>query len=301
MPESGQKYKYFDPVTLARVQNMKLAAKLIVDGFMTGQHKSHFRGFNVEFSQHRQYMPGDEIRNIDWKIYAKTDRYFVKEFEEDTNLKAYILVDCSKSMMFKPEGAALSKFDYACFLTIALAYIVLKQQDSAGLVTFADSVMNFIPPSSHTSHFKVMLEELESVKLGAKTNISESFHELATRIKRRGLIIVLTDLYDDENEVIKSLKHFRHKHHEVAIFHLLSKFELELPVSGETEFVGLENDGRLVTNVEMLRNDYKAVLNGFIENFKQRCMESYIDYNLVSIDTPIDAALSNYLVKRARR
>ncbi|HOT77881.1 MAG TPA: DUF58 domain-containing protein [Candidatus Wallbacteria bacterium] len=298
-------YKYFDPALLAGLQNLKLAAGHIVDGFIAGLHKSHFRGFNVEFSQHRQYMPGDEIKNIDWKIFAKTDKYYVKEFEEDTNLKAHILLDCSSSMMFKPGAGAhgradYSKFDYACYLVIALAYIILKQQDSVGLITFSDRILNHVPASSSASHFKVLLEELERAKLNKKTALSESFNEVASRIKRRGLIIVISDLYDDENEILKSLKHFRHKHHEVAVFHLLSDFELNLPVSGETQFIDLENSSSLITNAESLREDYMANFNKFISDFKANCLRSYIDYNLISTSTPIDRALNHYLVKRAR-
>jgi len=298
--QAEKSYKYFDPVMLARLQNIKLAAKLIVDGFMMGHHKSHFRGFNVEFSQHRQYMPGDEIRNIDWKIFAKTDRYFVKEFDEDVNLKAYILLDCSDSMRFKPKNSDFSKFDYACFLAIAMTYVVLKQQDSVGLMTFTDKVESFIPPSSNTAHFKIILEELEKARHAKNTCLSESFNEIAARIKRRGLIMIITDLYDDENAVIKSLKHFRHKHHEVAVFHLMSDFELNLPLAGETRFEDLESSASITTNAESLREDYRAIVAKFIDDFKKKCAESYIDYNLITTETPIDRALSNYLMKRAR-
>jgi len=298
------KYKYFDPGTLAKLQTLKLAASHIVDGFMVGLHKSHFRGFNVEFSQHRQYMPGDEIKNIDWKIFAKTDKYYVREFEEDTNLKAYILLDCSSSMKFRPEIKGkpqdYSKFDYACFLVIALSYIILKQQDSVGLITFSDSVMNFIPPSSNVSHFKVLLEELERVKHNPKTSLAESFNAIASRVKRRGLILVITDLYDNESAVIKSLKHFRHKHHDVAVFHLMSNAELNLSYSGETQFIDLENLSSIITNAESLRDDYKTAINKFISDFSIGCIRSYIDYNLIRIDTPIDEALNRYFVKRAR-
>lgn len=298
-------YKYFDPATLAALQNLKLAAGRIVDGFIAGMHRSRVRGFNVEFSQHRQYMPGDEIKNIDWKIFAKTDKYYVKEFEEDTNLKAHILLDCSSSMMFNPGpraggGASYSKFDYACFLAIALSYVILKQQDSVGLITFSDRVLSRVPASSNASHFKVLLEELERAKLSKKTALSESFNEVASHIKRRGLIIVISDLYDDENLILKSLKHFRHKHHEVAVFHLLSDFELTLPISGETRFIDLENAAHLTTNAESLREDYIASLTRFINDFKANCLRSYIDYNLISTSTSIDRALNHYLVKRAR-
>ncbi len=304
MPDND-KYKYFDPAILAGLQNLKLAAGHIVDGFIAGRHKSHFRGFNVEFSQHRQYMQGDEIKNIDWKIYAKTDKYYIKEFEEDTNLKAYILLDCSSSMTFNPGRSALSradysKFDYACFLTIALSYIILKQQDSIGLITFSDRILNHIPASNNASHFKVLLEELQRTKMNKKTALSESFNEVAARIKRRGLIIVISDLYDDENSILKSLKHFRHKHHEVALLHLVSDFELELPVSGETQFIDLENSSQIITNAESLREDYKKAFNKFIADFKANCLASYIDYNTISINTPIDRALNKYLTKRAR-
>ncbi len=299
----NQNYKYFDPAMLAKLQNLKLAAGHIVDGFLAGLHKSHFRGFNVEFSQHRQYMQGDEIKNIDWKIFAKTDKYYVKEFEEDTNLKAHILLDCSSSMMFKPGGPGggqFSKFDYACFLVIALSYIILKQQDSVGLITFSDRIINHVPASSNASHFKVLLDELERAKLNKKTALSESFNEVASRIKRRGLIVVISDLYDDENQILKSLKHFRHKHHEVAVFHLLSNFELDLPISGETQFIDLENSSQIITNAESLREDYKAAFNKFIADFKANCLGSYIDYNMITTDTPIDRALNKYLIKRAR-
>ncbi|MEZ7892729.1 MAG: DUF58 domain-containing protein [Candidatus Wallbacteria bacterium] len=301
MSEVNSKYKYFDPAMLASLQNIKIAAKFIIDGFTIGHHKSRFRGFNVEFSQHRQYMPGDEIKNIDWKIFARTDKYYVREFEEDVSLKAYVLLDCSDSMRFKAPGAQFSKFDYASFLTVAFSYIVLKQQDSIGLVTFADRVLNFTPASASTSHFKVILDGLESAKTAYGTNLSESFSEVAARIKRRSLVIIITDLYDDENEIIKSIKHLKHKHHDVAVFHLMSDFERDLPISGETQFIDLENASEIITNAEQLRADYKSVLNKFINDFKARCAESFVDYNLVSLSAPIDEVIYNYLKKSERR
>lgn len=295
--------RYLDPSALSRLGNMELVARLVVEGFISGLHKSPYQGFSVEFAEHRQYMPGDEIRYIDWKVYGRSDRFYVKKFEEDTNLKSYILLDSSGSMGYKSKGEGLTKIEYGSFLAASLSYLMLKQRDSVGFVLFDEQIRRYIPPRGEAAHLHAIMSTLEPNPnlMGKDTNISATFHELAKRIIRRGLIIIISDLMDDVQKVITSLKHFRHKKHEVIVFHVLDKAELDFPFDGAIVFKDLESGLELPTQADSLRSEYLRQMSTFTDSYRRGCGASSIDYVQLNTDIPFDYALSEYLSKRGRR
>jgi uncharacterized protein (DUF58 family) len=291
--------KFLDPLVVSKLSNLELRARLVVEGFIAGLHKSPYKGFSVEFAEHRQYMPGDPIRNIDWKVYARRDRFYVKEFEEETNLRAYLLVDCSASMGYS-SGARISKLQYACSLAAALSYLMLRQQDSVGLLTFTSQIKKYIPPRSVKGHLKVILTELANLSAGETTNVSKSLELLARRIKRRGLIILLSDLMDDQHSVLGGLKHFRHRKHEVIVFHLLDESEIAFPFDEELAFVDMETQEEVIANARQIGARYKRSIESWTAEYKRQCHEHLVEYALLCTSTPYDVALTRYLEKRAR-
>ena len=223
--EHIDKRKYLEPEMVARLSNMSLRARLVVEGYIIGQHNSPFHGFSVEFAEHRAYGPGDEIRHVDWKLYGKTDRYFVKQYEEETNLRSYILLDTSRSMEYKSNK--ISKLDYGNYLSAALAYLMINQQDGVGLTLFDNQIQKFIPPRSIPSHINTILTHLDNIVSGKDTDVGIVLHEMAERIKKRGLIILNSDLFDETENIMKGLKHFRHNKQEIIVFHIMDRKELD--------------------------------------------------------------------------
>lgn len=290
--------RYLKPETVSKLSNLSLVARLVVEGFITGLHKSPYHGFSVEFAEHRQYMPGDDIRHVDWKVYAKTDRHYVKQFEEETNLKAYLLVDSSASMGY--GSGQINKIEYATYLSAGLAYLMLKQRDSVGLVTFDEKLRKYLPPRSVNSYLSVLLQELDKTKPRAKTNVSRTFHQLAERIQRRGLVIILSDLFDDPVKVMAGLKHFRHKKHEVIVFHILDPMERSFEFRQDAVYVDMETGDKLSTQPWHIRNDYVRLMTKFIDTYKKQCRENNIDYVLMDTSQPFDKALLQFLLKRKR-
>ena len=290
---------YLRPDVVSRLSRLDLVARLVVEGFITGLHQSPYHGFSVEFSEYRQYMPGDPIRDLDWKVYGKTDRLYVKQYEEETNLKAYLLLDASASMRYGSER--LNKFQYAAYTAAALAHLMLRQRDAVGLVAFDASIRTYIPPRSVGSHLHTLLHALQAAgPEGTDTDLSNTFHDLAERIKRRGLIVVFSDLLDDPQAVLSGLKHFRHRKHEVIVFHILDPRERDLAFNRETRFVDLETGSRIATEPWHIAPDYRAHMEGLIDRFRKECRESLIDYILLDTTEPFDTALFNYLAKRKR-
>ncbi len=289
---------YLKPDVISRLGNMELRARLVVEGFITGLHRSPYHGFSVEFAEHRQYMPGDEIKRVDWKVYGKTNRFYVKQFEEETNLKAYILLDSSASMGYK--SSKISKFEYGCYLSAALSYLMIKQRDAVGLLTFDEKIRNYLPPRSLKSYLFPILQQLENTKTGAPTNISQILHEMAERIKRRGLIILISDLFDDPATVLSGLKHFRHRNHDVILFHLLDPMERTFNFKKDAIFVDLETDEEISTQPWHISREYQGKMDDFIKNYKNGCRENNIEYVLLDTSMPFDNALFQYLVKRKR-
>jgi uncharacterized protein (DUF58 family) len=291
--------RFLRPDVVSKLSGMEIKARLVVEGFIAGLHKSPYHGFSVEFAEHRQYMPGDPLKNVDWKVYAKTDRFFIKEFEEETNLKAYILVDTSGSMGYSSNG--VNKLEYSCYLSAALSYLMLKQRDSVGLVLFDQNIKKYIPPKSALrSHLHVILQELDKLEPSQTTNVSFALHQMAERIKRRGLIILISDLFDDPDKVINGLKHFRHKKHEVIVFHVLDPKERNFAFPELAIFKDLETNEELMTSPWQIRKEYTERFKALVSKYTLECRESLIDYVLLDTSVSFDYALFSYLSKRQR-
>jgi uncharacterized protein (DUF58 family) len=292
MPETNK--NYFDPKVLAGISNLALRARWVVEGMMSGIHRSRAKGFSVEFEEHREYSPGDEIRRIDWKALGKFDRYFIKEYEDETNLRAYLLVDASGSMNYASDG--ISKFDYACTLTASLAYLILKQQDAAGIVTFSNRIESFVPPRAKRDYLIQILHALENRGPAGDTNVAKILEEIAGQIKRRGLVVLVSDLLDEPEQILNGLRQFRFRGNDVIVFHLLDQAELDLPFEGNILFEDLEaTDLRVITDPRTIRTTYRQVVEEFITNMRKQCHDNAIDYQMISTATPLDRALASYL------
>jgi len=300
MPSSrSQIYQqYLKPEVVSRVRKLDLIARLVVEGFIIGLHRSPYHGFSVEFAEHRQYMPGDEIKRLDWKVYAKTERYYIKKFEEETNLKCYLLLDTSASMGYQSEK--ISKLQYGVYLAAALTYLMLQQQDAVGLVTFDQKIQTYLPPKAVNSYLKQILVALHHCRSSKRTNVGKTFHEMAERIKRRGLIIVLSDLFDEPATILSGLKHFRYNKHEVIVFHILDPKERKFDFHGDILFEDMETKEQLNTQPVHILKDYRREFNHYLAHFRRECRENQIDYVLMDTAEPFDKALFEYLVKRKK-
>ena len=300
MTDTLQDYrKYLKPEVVATLANIELVARLVVEGFITGLHKSPYHGFSVEFAEHRQYMPGDEIKHIDWKIYGKTDRYYIKQFEEETNLKAYIILDASRSMSYASNGR-ITKLEYASYITAALAQLMIQQRDAVGFTIYDESVRLHMPPLATKLYLKEILRQLELLTASNKTAIADSLHTIAERIKRRGLVIILSDLFDKPNEVMAALRHFRHKKNEVIVMQILDPLERSFAFGRDAVFKDLETSDELMTQPWHIQKAYQQEMKKFLNTYKKECREHNIDYVLLDTSTPFDVALFEYLHKRQR-
>ncbi len=291
--------KMLTPNFISELSNMELRARLIVEGFLIGMHRSPYHGFSVEFAEHRQYFPGDDISNIDWKVYGRSDRLYIKQYEEETNLRAYILIDASNSMGFKRKGS-ISKLEYAAYLAAGLTYLMMKQQDATGLAVYDETVRRFFEPHLTYSYMKLLLTELSNLQPKSRTSTANALSSLAERIKRRGLIIVISDFLDDTKSVITALKHFRHRKNEVIAFQVLDDSELNLDFPDNAVFLDMETGERISSQAPALRSTYKKSVEKFVHDLKSRCFENDIDYALLSTSTPFDKALTAYLTRRKK-
>jgi uncharacterized protein (DUF58 family) len=290
----------FDPSALAKYGRLTMVARTVVEGFLTGVHKSPYKGFSVEFAEHRQYYPGDEIRHIDWRAFGKTDRYYIKEYEEETNLKAYLLVDASGSMAYR--GEHLSKFQYAQYIAASLAYLMLHQLDAVGLITHDTRVRQLLPPRASSKHLLHLLRVLEGTEPGGETSLAPLWHELAGQLKRRGMVIILSDCFDALGPLMRALRHFRHRRHEVILFHILAPEEIEFPFRKWTQFRNLESLGhKLLVDPRRLRQEYLENFNHFCAQLRRQAGQMQIDYHQMRTDEPVDRALGVYLTKRQTR
>jgi uncharacterized protein (DUF58 family) len=299
---------YLDPKTLDRIKRLDVRARLVVEGFITGQHRSPYHGFAVEFATHREYAPGDDIRHIDWKVWSKTDRFYIKEYEEETNLSCTILLDASKSMRYGehphpgplPKGVEnrWRKFDYAATAAASLAYLLQQQQDAVGLVTFATKVQKNLPASSHPNHLKLMLHELEQTQPDDKTDVAQVFPELAQQIRRRGMIVLLSDLFLPLPALAQSLQQFRLRRHEVIVMHVMHDDELTFPFDDNTLFRGLEEPVQLHAEPRALRRSYLEAVERFLEGVRKTCASAGVDYVLMNTKEPLDSVLGSYLAFR---
>jgi uncharacterized protein (DUF58 family) len=290
-----------DPQTLAKLQGLELRARTVVEGYVSGVHRSPFHGFSIEFAEHREYVPGDDLRYLDWKVFGKTDKFYLKQFEEETNLACYLLLDTSESMRYQSELAPWTKLEYAQCAAAALAYLVLQQQDSVGLTTFDQEIRRHVRASSHPSHLKQVLSVMEESVPERKTATGPIFHELAERLKKRGVVVILSDLFDDVDAMLRGLKHFRHRRHEVIVLHVLDPTELDFPFARPTLFRGLEKLPDVLTDPRSLRKAYLQELGEFLRRLRQGCRELHIDYVLLRSDQSLEVSLSTYLASRRAR
>ncbi|NIA22169.1 MAG: DUF58 domain-containing protein [Anaerolineaceae bacterium] len=293
-------HKYLDPEVLMRMGGFNLLARRVVEGFISGLHKSPHHGFSVEFSEHREYTPGDDPRYLDWVALARSDRYYIKQFEQETNLRATIVLDCSGSMDYRGSDQALTKLQYGSFLAATLAYLMTRQQDAVGLVLFDTEVRLNMPPGQSAVHLNEMCRRLETIVPGGETNIISTFHQLAETIKRRGLVIILSDLYDEQKEVLRAALHFRHKRHEVIIFQILDRAELELPFTRLMDFRDLETGHHLQVEPRDIREAYVRELQDFIDGYRRNFVESGAEFVLTDTTVPYDFLLRAYLARRQK-
>jgi uncharacterized protein (DUF58 family) len=292
--------KYLRPDVIRQVARLDLRAKFIVEGFLTGLHASPFHGFSVEFSEHRKYVPGDDLKDMDWNVYAKTDKYYLKKFEAETNLNGYLVMDLSASMAYTYRQE-LTKFDYGICLAAALGYLMIHQQDPVGLITFDTRVQACLPPHSKRTQLATILSVLANLKPSGKTDVAECLHQVAAMIRSKGLIMLFSDLLTEPEPVIESLHHLRHRGHEVILFHILDEAEVHFPFDGVIEFEDVEDDQRMTLDAKGMRSDYIQAVLEFREKFQTECAKANIDY--VPMDTSIsfDKALLEYLLKRQKR
>jgi uncharacterized protein (DUF58 family) len=296
-----------DGDALTRIRRLELIARDVVEGFVSGRHRSPAKGFSSEFAEHREYSPGDNVRDLDWRVYGRTDRYYVKQYIEETNLRATVLLDASGSMAYrgtraqKRDGEILSKFEYARYLAASLAYLLVNQQDAVGLVTFDTAIRRYIPPRARRTHLRFLLEELNRTVPGGETDLAPVFHDIAETLHRRGLVMIVSDLFGDTASLVKALQHFRFKKHEVVLFHVMAEEELDFPFDRWSQFTDLEDaSNSLSVDPAAIRAAYLKELREFIETLKAACGRMRIDYVQMSTRTSFDKALSHYLVHRKR-
>ncbi|NUN07883.1 MAG: DUF58 domain-containing protein [Ignavibacteriaceae bacterium] len=291
--------KYLDPLVISKVSSFELRARFIVEGFLLGLHKSPYHGFSIEFSQHRPYMQGDPLKDVDWKVYGKTDRYYVKQYEEETNLKSYLLIDNSNSMSFRYSGR-VTKSEYAIMLAAGLGYLMINQKDAVGLGIYSDKIEKYLSPKSSNMYFREVLTALYQMKPSGKTSTSSSLGYFSEQIKRRGLVIVFSDLLDDVEQSLVSLKKIRNAKNEVIVFHILDPAEKNFGFGRDSIFVDLETGEEMASQPYQVRRVYSEAVENYIHKIKKGCLDAGIDYNLIDTSTPFDKALIAYLQKRSR-
>ncbi len=302
MDELEQDYrKYLDPKVLAGISGLELRARLIVEGFFSGMHHSPHRGVSIEFADHRSYTQGDDLRHIDWKVYGKTDKYFIKEYEQEANLDVLLAVDTSASMDFVSARGLLSKLEYATALTAATAYLALRQQDAVGLALFDEHLREYIKPANRGPQWKTILRELVGRTGPAKTSLGRVLHELSERLAHPMLIILISDLFDDVDEIRGGFRHLQHCGHELIVWNVWDPAELTLPLTGPTMFEGLESEGQLLTDPRALQTRYVQEVERFQNRLRAVCGHIEVDFVVLNTATALDVALSSYLSTRSAR
>ena len=296
MSEHLPQTNYLDPEVLQKLGGLELVAREIVEGLRVGTHRSPLRGFSTEFAHHRQYAPGDSIRSIDWRIFGRTDRYYTKLYEAETNFDCYLLVDASSSMNY--TSGKVSKLEYAKFLAASLAYMVLRQRDSVGLSIFDSKVRAYLPPRSSMSIIMEFDGLLRDIKPTPRTSIAKQLHDITLMIKRRSLVVLVSDLFSDVDDILAGLDHLRFNGHDVVVFHTLDPHELEFPFKGAWCFEGLEEEEPLTTQADRIRDEYLTNFNEYMKSLREGCVASQIDYTAVNTALPLDDVLSEFVVKR---
>ena len=289
---------FLDPAVVARLGTLELKARTIVEGFLSGLHRSPFKGFSVEFAEYRQYIPGDDLSTIDWKVYARSDRYYVKKFEEETNLDCHVMLDVSGSMGY--GSGAMTKFEYGACLAASLAYLMNRQRDAIGLMAFDDRIVSMLPAGARPGHLRNILVMLDRLALGKETNVSKPLHQLCDALTKRGMVVLISDLLDDPAAVIRGLKHFQFRGCDVIVFHVLDRDELEFPFERATRFEDLETTDEVMAVPGLVRAHYLEAIGGLIERYRREFGAAGIDYTLLPTSQPLELALLSYLSTRSR-
>jgi len=293
---------YLDPKTLAKIAALDIRARLIVEGFITGMHRSPYKGFSVEFAQHRQYVSGDDIKYIDWKVFGRTDRHYIKQYEEETNLHVMMVVDASESMTYAgPINPKWRKFDHAVSIAASLAYVALHQADSAGLAVFDEKVRHFIKPSNNPRQWRVLVDELTTVPKNKKTRTGAILDEVAEQMRHRSLIVLISDLFDDAAAIVKGIQHLRYRRHDLIVLQVLDHDEIEFPFESTTLFRGLEGAGEIVVEPRALREAYLEEFRKHTEMIRKACHDLHVDFVQVDTSMPLDVTLPGFLATRAAR
>ncbi len=290
--------KFLDPAIVARLGTIDLKARTIVEGFLTGLHRSPYKGFSVEFAEYRQYLPGDDLATLDWKVYARSDRHFVKKYEEETNLACHLLLDVSASMGYGSGG--ITKLQYGSYLAGALAYLMNRQRDAFGLIAFDERISTLVPASARTGHLRAVLLALERLKLGARTNVAKPLHDLAAAVRKRGLVVLVSDLLDDPATVLEGLKHFRYRGTDVVVFHILDPYELAFPFEQSARFRDMETADEVMAVPSVVRQDYIDRMQAMIAHYRRELSLVGIDYCLLETSQPLEHGLMAYLMTRRR-
>jgi uncharacterized protein (DUF58 family) len=311
--------KYLDPDILTQISRLELRARMIVEGFISGMHRSPYHGFSVEFAAHREYVPGDDTRHIDWRLYARGDRLYIKQYEEETNLRTTVLLDCSGSMLYPEHPRAVggasglsrrgspahngwrNKYDYAATLAASLIFLLMHQQDACGLVLFDDEIREQVPPTSQSAQMRAMIDLIERRSPEGRTNVRMTLSSLADRMRQRGLVVLISDLLTETDEVIAGLQQLKHRGQDLIVMHVLDEDELKFPFNENTLFEGLEQPVQSLVDPQSLRESYLEIVRQFISRVRSACMDNGIDYLLLSTADPLDAGLAAYLAGRMHR
>ena len=290
--------EYLSPDFVSQYNNLELIARMVVEGYLTGLHSSPFHGFSAEFSQHRPYMDGDNLRFIDWKVFGRTGRYYIKQFKEETNLRCYILLDISQSMQY--GSGKITKSKYASYLAAALTYLMIKQRDATGLILFDDQIRTFMPPRPVLSYITPILEMIDNAQYGNDTSVGKVLHDMADRIHKRSLLIIISDLLDDPEDIIAGVNHMRYNKHEALVFHIMDQTELNFDFSGDIVFEDLESGETIKTQPQYIHSQYLKHIETYLDYLKVNFSNNKTDYQLLNTGTPFYVALNEFLLKRMR-
>jgi uncharacterized protein (DUF58 family) len=298
MGTGARERQFLDPAVVARLGTLELKARTIVEGFLSGLHRSPFKGFSVEFAEYRQYMPGDDLATIDWKVFARSDRHYVKKFEEETNLDCHLMVDVSGSMSYGSRG--ITKHEYASCLAASLGYLMTRQRDAVGLTAFDERIVTMLPASARAGHLRALLVTLSRLELGTQTNVSKPLHQLAESLTKRGMVVLISDLFDDPERVVQGLKHFQFRGTDVIVFHVLDPDEIDFPFERPTRFQDLETSHEVMAVPSVVRQHYLRGIGTLIDCYKRELGAAGIDYHLLKTTEPLEMGLLEYLSTRAR-
>jgi uncharacterized protein (DUF58 family) len=291
-----QSTRFIDPQTLVRIASLELVARTVVEGFISGLHRSPHLGFSVNFAEYRAYRPGDDIRKIDWKVYGRTDRFFVKEYEGETNTAIHLILDSSRSMAYASQG--ITKLEYGQFLAASLGYFAFKQRDAVGFISYDEDVVDYIPASGSLGHLNTVLHTIEKAQAGQKTDFVRSLVKVSERLRRRGIVVVISDLFEDPDNVMDGLRHLAFRGNDVIVFQLLDPAELHFDFQDAAQFVDMETRSEMHVIPDFIRQEYRGVIRDQIARYEKECRKDRMDFFMIDTSQPLDSALFSYLVRR---